>query len=197
MNIRLSHAIRAAVLVGVGLALCGCDTIRSAAGMGKSAPNEFAVLTKAPLVVPPDYNLKPPRPGAAPTNQVKPTDAAQTALYGSDPATIASSIPGDASEGEKLLLAYAGIANADPEIRQNLASDRKNMLGADDSFTDKILFWKGAKTDPGNAVDADAEARRIGSERAGRALAPKPEAEAPRPEEKKKSGWFDGWFDWF
>ena len=195
MNIRSSHAVRAAVLVGVGLALCGCDTLRGAAGLGKTAPDEFAVLTKAPLVVPPDYNLKPPRPGAAPTNQVKPTDAAQAALYGSDPATIASNIPGNSSQGEKLLLAYAGIANADPEIRQHLQSDRKNMLGADDSFTDEILFWKGPKTDPGTAVDADAEARRIDAQKAGQARAPQPGTGAPKPEEDK-SGWFDGWFDW-
>jgi hypothetical protein len=187
--------MRVAVLAGVGLALCGCDTLRDAAGMGKMAPDEFAVLTKAPLVVPPDYNLKPPRPGAAPTNQVNPTDAAQTALYGNDPATIASSIPGPASEGEKLLLAYAGVANADPEIRQHLASDRKNMLGADDSFTDDILFWKGPKTDTGNAVDADAEARRIDAQRTGQAPGNAPKQETPPPEDK--SGWFDGWFDWF
>jgi len=195
MNIRSSQVMRAAVLVGVGLALCGCDTLRSAAGLEKKAPDEFAVLTKAPLVVPPDYNLKPPRPGAAPTNQVKPTDAAQAALYGNDPATIASSIPGNSSQGEKLLLAYAGIANADPEIRQHLDSDRKNMLGADDSFTDEILFWKGPKTDPGKAVDADAEARRIDAQRAGQAPGQAPKQEAPKQEDK--SGWFDGWFDWF
>ena len=195
MNNRSSQVMRAAVLVGVGLVLCGCDTLRSAAGMGKMAPDEFAVLTKAPLVVPPDYNLKPPRPGAAPTNQVKPTDAAQVALYRNDPATVASNIPGNSSQGEKLLLAYAGIANADPEIRQHLASDRKNMLGADDSFTDEILFWKGPKTDPGKAVDADAEARRIDAQRSGQAPGEAPKQEAPKQEDK--SGWFDGWFDWF
>jgi hypothetical protein len=196
MNIRSSQVMRAAVLVGVGLALCGCETIRSAAGLEKMPPDEFAVLTKAPLVVPPDYNLKPPRPGAAPTNQSKPTDTAQAALYGNDPATIASNIPGNSSQGEKLLLAYAGVANADPEIRQHLASDGKNMLGADDSFTDEILFWKGPKTDPGKIVDADAEAKRIDSEKAGRGPGHQQKPEAPKRDEDK-GGWFDGWFDWF
>jgi hypothetical protein len=195
MNIRPSYMLRAAVLAGVGLALCGCDTIRDAAGMEKSPPDEFAVLTKAPLVVPPDYNLKPPRPGAAPTNQSDATDSAQAALYGSDPATIAASISGNYSEGEKLLMANAGVANADPIIRQHLQSDRKNMLGADDSFTDEILFWKGPKTDPGKAVDADAEAKRIDAQKAGQTTGEAPKTEAPKQEEK--SGWFDGWFDWF
>jgi hypothetical protein len=50
--------------------LVGCDSIREAAGITKEPPDEFAVVTKAPLVIPPDYNLRPPKPGAAPTNQV-------------------------------------------------------------------------------------------------------------------------------
>ena len=195
MNIRSSYMLRAAVLAGVGLALCGCETIRNAAGMDKMPPDEFAVLTKAPLVVPPDYNMKPPRPGAAPTNQSDATESAQAALFGADPATIAASISGNYSEGEKLLMANAGVANADPIIRQHLQSDRKNMLGADDSFTDEILFWKGPKTDPGKPVDADAEAKRIDAQKAGQASGEAPKTEAPRQEEK--SGWFDGWFDWF
>ncbi len=196
MNIRSPHVVRAAVLVGVGLALSGCQTIRDAAGLEKSPPDEFAVLTKAPLVVPPDYNLKPPRPGAAPTNQTDPTDTAEATLFGSDPATIASNIPGDASQGEKLLLANAGIANADPAIRQHLQSDSKSMLGADDSFTDEILFWKGPTSEPGKVVDADAEAKRIAAQKNGQAPDQEQKPEAPKPEEKK-SGWFDGWFDWF
>ena len=195
MNIRPSYVLRTAVLAGVGLALCGCDTIRDAAGMEKSPPDEFAVLTKAPLVVPPDYNLKPPRPGAAPTNQTEATESAQAALFGADTATIAASMSGNYSQGEKLLMANAGVANADPIIRQHLQSDRKAMLGADDSFTDEILFWKGPKTDPGKAVDADAEARRIDAQKTGQTTGEAPKTEAPKQEEK--SGWFDGWFDWF
>ena len=195
MSIRPSYVLRAAVLAGVGLALCGCETIRDAAGLEKRPPDEFAVLTKAPLVVPPDYNMKPPRPGAAPTNQTEATESAQAALFGADPATIAASMSGNYSQGEKLLLAYAGVANADPEIRQHLASDRKNMLGADDSFTDQILFWNGPKTDPGKAVDADAEAKRIDAQKAGQTTGEAPKTEAPKQEEK--SGWFDDWFDWF
>jgi len=195
MKLRSSHLLRAALLAGTALTLCGCDTIRDAAGMGKQPPDEFAVLTKAPLVVPPDYNLKPPRPGAAPTNQSDPTDSAQAQLYGSDAATVAANLPANFSLGERMLLADAGVVNTDPNIRQELASDSKNMLGADDSFTDQILFWNGPKTDPGKVVDADAEARRIDASKNGEVPAAPPKRPPPKPEEK--SGWFDGWFDWF
>ncbi|MGA7710529.1 MAG: DUF3035 domain-containing protein [Rhizomicrobium sp.] len=193
MKFHSSSVMRAAVLLGVGLALGACSSIRDAAGMEKQAPDEFAVLTKAPLVIPPDYNLMPPKPGAAPVNQTDPVDAAQTALFGNDAATIASNITGNYSQGEKMLLAQAGIANADPDIRIKLQSDHKAMIGADDTFTNQVLFWKGPKPDTGTAVDADAEARRISAQKAGQAP---DQAQKPAPKEEDKSGWFDGWFDW-
>ena len=54
----------AAALAALAIALSGCDTIREAAGVTKQTPDELAVVTKAPLVIPPDYNLRPPKPGA-------------------------------------------------------------------------------------------------------------------------------------
>lgn len=191
MIVRSSHLTRAAVLVCTGLALTGCTDIREAAGLDKMAPDEFAVLTKAPLVIPPDYNLMPPKPGAAPVNQTDPSETAQTALFGNDAATIASNITGNYSEGEKMLLAQAGIANADPNIRVRLQSDRKSMVGADDTFTNQVLFWKAPKPDTGTAVDADAEAKRIDAQKAGQTSGQDQKPAAPKPEEDKS-----GWFDW-
>jgi len=194
MDIRSLRA--ASLLVVAAVALSGCDTIRDAAGMEKSAPDEFAVLTKAPLTIPPDYNLMPPRPGAVPTNQTEPTDTAQAALFGSDPATVASQLPDSYSQGEKMLLANAGIQGADPAIRQHLASDHKNMVGADDSFTNDILFWQKPKPDAGVPLNADQEAKKLGSQKAGQT----PQGDQPKAADSQKEedrGWFDGWFDWF
>jgi predicted small secreted protein len=192
MNIR---SLRAALLLAVAAAsLAGCDTVRNAAGMDKSAPDEFAVLTKAPLVIPPDFNLRPPRPGAVPTNQVEPTDAAENTLFGNDPASIAAQLPDSYSEGEKLLLANAGVQKADPQIRQHLASDYKNMVATDDGFTKDILFWQKPATDNGQPLNADAEARKQDDKRGGQSSAPSQPAAPPKPEDK---GWLDGMFDWF
>ena len=58
----LNRVILAGALVAaVGLA--GCSSTRQALGMTKVTPDEFRVVTKAPLVVPPDYSLRPPAPG--------------------------------------------------------------------------------------------------------------------------------------
>jgi Protein of unknown function (DUF3035) len=41
-----------------GLALSGCESTKSALGLNKVTPDEFRVVTKAPLIVPPDYALR-------------------------------------------------------------------------------------------------------------------------------------------
>jgi hypothetical protein len=197
------RSLRAAALIAVAsVALTGCDTLREAAGMNKMAPDEFAVTTKAPLVIPPDFNLRPPRPGAVPINQVDPTDAAEAALFG-DPAAAAAPGAATVSVAEQQLLGNSRIQAADPQIRQNLASDNQNMVGADDSFTNSVLFWQRPAADNGQPVNADAEARRADQSRAGQPPAPgaapgtPPPAGAAPPPPPESSGWFDGWFDWF
>ena len=170
------------LLCGAALALSGCQSLRESAGLTKKSPDEFAVTTKAPLVIPPDFALRPPTPGAAPTNQVDPTDAAQTALFNSsDPATVAAGMKGNFSTGEKMLLATAGAANADPGVRQQLQSDRRSMQGADPSFTAKLL-GTAPTPDNGQPINADAE------------LEKRKGASGAAAQPKKDSG---GWFDWF
>jgi hypothetical protein len=49
--------------------LSGCDSAREVFGYNKQAPDEFQVYARAPLSLPPDYNLRPHEgraPGAEP-----------------------------------------------------------------------------------------------------------------------------------
>ena len=193
MDIRSLRTAALAALAAVGLS--GCSYLSDAAGLGKSSPDEFAVLTKAPLVIPPDYNLRPPRPGIVPTNQVEPTDAAETALFGNSAA--ANTGTSTTSEAEKILLASARVDSADPAIRQHLASDHARMIGTDDSFANEVLFWKKPKPDTGAPLDADQEARRLDEKKVGQSPAGSPPQAQPNPPPKEDKGWFDGWFDWF
>jgi len=194
--------LRLFALAGVSVSLIGCESIREAAGVVKEPPDEFAVVTKSPLVVPPDFNLRPPKPGAQPTNQTSPTDSAQAALFSEDPATAAAQLPGSFSPEERIVLANSGGANADHGIRKQLASDLKSMEATDDSFTDNLLF---GSPDPykGAPLNADAEAQRLQTAQAnGQQVASSPTAthSAPaKPQDsatinKDSSGWFDGIF---
>src|ERR1043166_6877788 len=124
---RVRLILHLAAVGGLLLTTPGCESIRSAAGLTKEPPDEFAVVTKAPLIIPPDFNLKPPKPGAAPLNQVSPTQSAEAALYSDDPNVVAGSITGNYSQAEKVLLAQSGAANADDGIRQQIAADNRKM----------------------------------------------------------------------
>jgi len=175
MEYRSRAYLRFAVLGVSAAALMGCGSIREAAGLGKQGPDEFAVVTKQPLVIPPEYNLRPPRDGAPPTNQVAPTDAAQSALFDNDPATAAKYVTGDFSQAEKLLLAQTGAVNTDPAIRQEVASDGRAMEAADDTFTQKVLFWQDKKP-PGQNVNAESEDKRLSAQKAAGSQKPKDSA---------------------
>jgi hypothetical protein len=172
-----------ALLVCLPLA-AGCGDLREAAGLTKKSPDEFAVTTKAPLVVPPDFNLRPPAPGAPPTNQNDPSTTARIALFNNqDAQTVASAMTGNYSMAEKLLLANAGAQTADPNVRSKLSSDVRAMQAADASFTDRVL---GAAPTPytGQPVNPDAEIGKRASKKSTSGQAPKPKADS------------GGWFDW-
>jgi hypothetical protein len=168
---------RAGVLLAAGLSLMSCDTIRNAAGITKQPPDEFAVVTKAPLIIPPDYNLHPPKPGAAPLNQASPTQTAQAALYSDDAASVAATIDGNYSQAEKMLLATSGAATADDSIRRVIAADNSN---AEDTgtLTDSLLFGGSSAPVGDKPVDADAEAARIAAAKNGATPADKADEKA-------------------
>ena len=49
------------LIIGLGAMLAACG---SSGLLNRDRPDEFAVQRQAPLVVPPDFNLVPPQPGA-------------------------------------------------------------------------------------------------------------------------------------
>src|SRR5687767_10455914 len=72
-----------AIMLVAGLAASGCDNARKAMGFDKNTPDEFKIVNRAPLSLPPDYALRPPQPGASrPQEQTVPEQARQ-ALIGS------------------------------------------------------------------------------------------------------------------
>ncbi|HJU18197.1 MAG TPA: DUF3035 domain-containing protein [Stellaceae bacterium] len=52
------------VLSIAGTLLSGCSGFKQAIGLEPTMPDEFAVEARAPLTIPPDFALRPPKPGA-------------------------------------------------------------------------------------------------------------------------------------
>ena len=132
------RTVAAAALLGAGVALMGCDSVREATGAAKLPPDEFTVLTKAPLVLPPDYNLRPPQSGAASRNEPDPDDAGRNVLFPQNSAMAAAALGADYSDGEKLLLTKTNALSVDPNIRRSITSDAgQEDQGLD--FSAKVL----------------------------------------------------------
>jgi hypothetical protein len=138
----------AAVLLLVGAAgLAGCQSTQRALGMTKVTPDEFRVVTKAPLVLPPDYSLRPPAPGEPRPQELQPESAARNALLGAREAEVRS-------DGEKLLVQRAGADHADPLIRYVVDDEFGDLSHKDKSFADFVMFWrKGQPAAPGPRAD--------------------------------------------
>jgi len=139
----------AAVVLLAGAGLAGCSSASSALGMGKVTPDEFRVVAKAPLVIPPDYSLRPPKPGEPRPQELQPESAARTALLGERQAEARS-------DGEKLLVAKAGADRADPLVRFSVDDEFGDIAHKDKSFADRVMFWRKDKADPSTPQVADA-----------------------------------------
>ena len=116
---RFAAAAAAAAVVALALPLGACEGIRDQLGLNKRAPDEFNVVTRAPLALPPDYNLRPPDPGAAPPQETTVQDRVKTALYGS----AGDAASGPTTVGENALLSRAGATEAMPDIRKIINRD--------------------------------------------------------------------------
>jgi len=170
-------------------ALSGCSDTRKALGLEKSAPDEFNVVARAPLSLPPDYRLRPPQPGAArPQEGTVQQQAKQNIFRASDSTERpqAASLPpqGGRSEGEMALLRQAGADKEDPNIRQTVNAESNRQLDADRSFVDSLMFWR-TPPQPGTVIDAQQESQRLRENLAlGR---PATEGETPIIQRKKKA----------
>jgi hypothetical protein len=67
------------------LLLSGCADFRRVIGMERTGPDEFAVETRAPLTIPPDFDLRPPQPGAPRPQEVPAVEKARSAIENAGP----------------------------------------------------------------------------------------------------------------
>jgi hypothetical protein len=173
----------AAALLLLG-GLTACSGLRDALGATKTPPDEFAVVTKAPLVIPPEFALRPPEPGAPRPQEATAEASAQQTVFGLPPAPPAPSA--GTSKGEVILLAMAGADRADPNIRNVIESETLALDKKDAGFADRVLFWKESEGKSDKAVDAGAEAQRIRENEA--TGAPVTQGEAPKGEATESTG---------
>jgi len=140
--------------------LGGCSNVERSFGLTRDIPDEFTVETRAPLSMPPDYQLHPPQPGAARPQEVSSQAAAEAALAPDSALSGATggAANGPATPGQQALVAQAG-PSAPADIRARVDSEVA-LDRAPGSLTDRLLFWQ-SSAPPGTVLDATAESRRL------------------------------------
>ena len=99
----------AAVLAATLLA--GCGGGKGGILAGRNAPDELAVARRAPLTIPPDFALVPPRPGAPRPQEADSSTQALNAMFGG---------MAPRSAAESAVVNQAGTV-ANPGIRSDVA----------------------------------------------------------------------------
>jgi hypothetical protein len=114
-------------LAATTILLAGCGANRGGL-YGRGAPDEFAVARNAPLVVPPDFALTPPRPGQA-TPATDSRNQAIQALFGG---------PSPRSATEQQVLRETDAAQAAPGAR-SVVGDPSTVVVDKGTTTQTIL----------------------------------------------------------
>lgn len=167
----ITCVLRGLTVLGLALSIAGCGgtSVRDSLGFGKRSPDEFAVVKRQPLIIPPDYDLRPPRPGAESTAVASADERARAAITGTRTdgsaaggTAVAGSVAGagllsaagtpepaqsGASPGQAALLAEAGAAAGDSSgIREQIAIEAEGRTEVAPATFEQIV---GAPGDAG------------------------------------------------
>ena len=123
----------AIVVGGLGLAVLVSGCAHSRLGRA-SGPDEFAVARQAPLVIPPDFSLAPPQPGAARANDISPNAQALDALFGGASAR---------SGAETATIRAAGEDSDDPGIRSSVDDPSTTVVDKGSTTRDLVAAPQG------------------------------------------------------
>lgn len=169
------------------LTLSACTNLRESLGLGRSAPDEFSVVDRPPLSLPPDFGLRPPQPGMLRPQEVDQSKRASEIVFGGTPSAVPSADSTAASDSEKALLTATNAAKADPNIREIVDHEDAQKVVASKHLVEQLLWWKRDEK-PGVVVDPVVEAERIKeAKEKGEPLNQTPTAII----ERQKTGWLD------
>lgn len=149
-------------LVAVLAGASACESARKQLGLTKNPPDEFTVVTRAPLIVPPDAALRPPEPGIQRPQELEPSEQAKAALFDLDPAALdgGDGTGAQISSAELAFLSLAKAQGADPNIRDILRRESSPFAERDENFVDRLMFWRD-EDDRAVLVDAAGETERL------------------------------------
>lgn len=139
------------LIVSLLLVSCvsACAIDKQTLGLGRRTPDEFTVITRKPLSLPPEYNVTPPTNKDISSNNIS--------------NEVKTSVLGEKDSKNKLnnedisFLSTINADNSDKNIREELTNN-SNPAG-NKKVVNKIMFWK--SEDNSTIIDNAAEAKRL------------------------------------
>ena len=132
---RIRPVLTVTLAAGAALGLTACSSMKQSIGLTKVVPDEFVTVASAPLVVPPEYGLTPPSPGAPRPQELAPERAARQILLGQRQAVTRT-------PGEQVLTAEAGADRADPLARYVVDDEFGDLAHKEEGWANRLLFWR-------------------------------------------------------
>lgn len=137
--------------------LSGCSNVKSSLGLEKESPDEFAVITRAPLEMPSGLALPPPNLGIPRPQEQTTIEQAKETVFGTKKASTKAT-----SSAEAGLLEKAGTQNIETGIRNTVNEETKELQDRNKAVMKKLLnVAKGEETPSATLVDAQKELERI------------------------------------
>lgn len=146
------------LLTTAALSLAACSQAKEQLGLTRSSPDEFAVVKRAPLAMPPEYTLRAPRPGAPRPQEQHPSAQAQGAVFGNAGQPVEG-----LTKGEAAFLDQAGTGVAQPGIRDIVDQETAAIAPKQQTVAKRLLNIGSDKNQEPEAsvVDPIAEAERL------------------------------------
>jgi hypothetical protein len=147
-------------LIGLlALPLAACETAKERLGLERRTPDPFAVMTRAPLAMPPEFALRAPTPGAPRPQEITPAAQAAGVLLGGKP------VAADASRAEKALLEKTGATATDPSIRATVNAETADIIREDTPTIQKLIGNDDPRKAPAPVINAAEEKARLDAAR--------------------------------
>ncbi len=163
----------------VALGGCTSSTVKDTLGLTRAAPDEYRVVSRPPLSVPPQFSLRPPSATDMPPGQIAASSQAESLMTGSNAngslnantavTPVSTGKVGKIAKGkndtgvnaaDSQFLQNAGAGSANPHVRDELVEERYVKADEKDNAPWWDVFdWTADKKDP--TVDAKKEATRI------------------------------------
>jgi hypothetical protein len=188
MPIAIRQFVGATLLAVAAAPLMSCsgNDLGRSLGFIRDAPDEFTVTTRAPLAMPTNFNLPPPRPGATRPQEQSERAKAELALV--PQMALGGQAASGTSPGQQALVQAAGppVSSAiRSEVDQEAARDKPRQ-----TIADRLLFWR-KPPQPGIVVDPRKEEQRL---RENAALGQNPDSGETPIVQPKQRAWLEGIF---